>query len=115
MKKQNDTFVLLLRNRNQKKVFRVFVERHYIAVTYVEVTATTASKAEAKARKVVRKLQPDVRATATDNGWQAEPAIEIAHVGFHSPGKGPGYLPYPMQYSSVDTDVLVQLPEEGQS
>ena len=65
-----------------KKAYRVFVDRHYIAVCWVDVKATDAKKAAKLAVKYCEKTIPDARTQATDNHWHAtEGALEIDHIG----------------------------------
>jgi len=94
------------------KLYRVFLTRHFIAATYVEVVADSEKKARSKAKKVVENMLPDVRQRATDNHWQIEDApVVIEHVGHHSQGGGADYMPHAMRYSNTDPDVFVQ-PED---
>jgi hypothetical protein len=76
-------------NRKEEKLYRVFLTRHYIEVDYVELKSTSEKKARRKAETFMRKFRPDVRATATDNGWHSDDPVEIKHVGqFGKDGKG---------------------------
>jgi hypothetical protein len=70
----------------EEKVFRVFVTRHFIAVEWFDVRAATPAKARRKAEKAAKRL-PDPRATATDNGWHADPPVEVVAPGSYKGGK----------------------------
>lgn len=66
----------------EQKHFRCFVSRHYIAVEYYDVTATTAKKARKLAEKVAQIQQPDPRLTATDNRWHSDEPVELERIGY---------------------------------
>ena len=61
--------------------FRVFVTRHYIAVRWYDIQAKSAATAANVAVRHARHASPDVREEATDNGWIADPAVQIGIVG----------------------------------
>lgn len=64
------------------KIHRVFVTRHYICCRSVEVIAKSSRAANRKAESVARKLWPDVRAAATDNGWIGDhPSVTLDRLG----------------------------------
>lgn len=65
----------------EKKVFRCFVTRHYIEAKCLDVIAMSARQAQREAEKAAYKAFPDVRATATDNGWHSDDATVIPYVG----------------------------------
>ncbi len=68
--------------------YRVFVTRTYIAVRYYDVEAGSERDAEKIAVAAAKKLVPDARAEATDNGWMPENpagcAVEIPNLGYSS-------------------------------
>lgn len=64
--------------------YRVFVTRHYIDVEFYDIECSTAKKAEKVAERAAKKLIPDSRSRATDNGWHSEDALEIEGLGFPS-------------------------------
>lgn len=66
---------------NNEPLHRVFVTRHYIAVQWYDVRAKNPAQARRRAEVAARKLQPDARATATDNGWIADEPTAIVAVG----------------------------------
>lgn len=83
--------------------YRVFVERHYIAVCYFDVEAETEKKAKHIAERSAYKLYEDPRSTATDNGWHVEEeTVELPFIGydaipfqtelFHQIGKSKAYI-----------------------
>lgn len=64
--------------------YRVFVDRHYVAVEFYDIEAPTAEMAEKAAKKAVNKLIPDARAMAVDNRWSVDSAVEIPNLGYSS-------------------------------
>ena len=63
------------------KTFRVFVERHYIAVERFDIVAKTARAAKSKAVNAANRIRPDARKQATDSGWIADEPTEIPAIG----------------------------------
>ena len=61
--------------------YRVFVTRHYISAHFYDVEAENEKDARKVAKKAAEYLQPDVRQSATDNGWGAEDPTTISHIG----------------------------------
>jgi len=66
------------------KTYRVFLSRHYISVEFFDVEADSQAKAERAAEVAARHLYPEMRAVAADNGWHADKATEILHLGYSS-------------------------------
>jgi len=64
------------------KTYRVFLTRHYVAVEYYDVEASTPAKAKRAAETAVRNLMKDMRAQATDNGWHGDKPTEIPSLGY---------------------------------
>ncbi len=63
-------------------VYRVFLIRDYRAVAFYDVRAPTQARAAAMAKRHARRQLKDVRADATDSGWQAtRPIIEVESPG----------------------------------
>lgn len=62
-------------------LYRVFVTRHYIAVRWFDLEAATERKARNLAERTARRLFPDVRAEACDNGWIADDPVLIDRIG----------------------------------
>lgn len=69
-----------------EKNYRVFVNRHYIAVEWFDIKAKSTIQAIRKAESTARKLYKDVREIAVDNDWQAEEPVEIDEIGSHAHG-----------------------------
>jgi hypothetical protein len=67
---------------NNLKTYRVFVHRYYIAVTYFDIQSPNEKEAKKAAVKAAKKLKPDVRLEATDNGWIADDPTLIPHLGY---------------------------------
>ena len=57
--------------------YRVFLDRHYIDVIWFDIESDTPKHAEADALKAAKKIIPNSRARATDNGWIPDNAVEI--------------------------------------
>lgn len=68
------------------KTYRVFVTRHYIAVDWMDVVATSPGRARSRAEAVARKIRPDARAEATDNGWIGDEPVEVPRPGARNKG-----------------------------
>jgi hypothetical protein len=66
--------------------YRVFVQRHYIAVEFFEVKAKSPGRARSLAERAAKKLRPDPRLKATDNGWIADDPIKIKRPGAYPDG-----------------------------
>jgi hypothetical protein len=74
-----------MKKDTKEHIYRVFVERHYIAVEWFDVRTSTYGKAMRKATAAANKL-PDPRLTATDNGWISEMPVQVPTIGSHSAG-----------------------------
>ncbi len=72
-----------------ESTYRVFLTRHYIAVEWYDVKATTAARARGKAKRAANKLLPDARAEASDNGWIADKGVILTELGSFSGGTHP--------------------------
>jgi hypothetical protein len=67
--------------------YRVFLTRHYIAVQWADVNANSPDAAKRLAERVVYRLQPDPRQTATDNGWHVDgDVVAVEQPGVFSGG-----------------------------
>jgi hypothetical protein len=74
----------------EAKPYRVFVTRHYIAVEFFDVMATTPRRAKTMAKKAAQKLRPDPRLSATDNHWQADAPTPLENgLGSYAGGVSP--------------------------
>lgn len=69
-----------------EKAYRVCCTRYYIAVQMVDVKARTPEGAASKATRAAQKVDPNPRAVATDNHWQADEPLEVPSVG-HGSGR----------------------------
>lgn len=70
-----------MKKEKPKKAYRVFADRHYIAVCWVDVMATDEKEASKLAIKYCKTYIPDARAQATDNHWHAtDGALQIDHI-----------------------------------
>jgi hypothetical protein len=65
----------------EKKIYRCFLDRHYIAVVFFDIESDTATHARRDAIKAANSVFPDVRAIAVDNGWIPDEPLEIANLG----------------------------------
>ena len=61
--------------------YRVFVTRHYIAVTFFDIESDSKKHAKQDARKAAQELFPDSRSMAADNGWIPDDAVDIPALG----------------------------------
>ena len=68
------------------KTYRVFTTRHYIAVDWYDVRAVNAGIARRNAVNAVKRLRPDARAEATDNGWHGDDPVTVPRIGYHAFG-----------------------------
>ena len=66
------------------KTYRVFLNRHYIAIEFYDIKAKDKNTAKRIAEKGARKLLPNVRNIATDNGWIADEPVKIKYLGYSS-------------------------------
>lgn len=82
------------------KTYRVFLARHYIAVDWYDIEATSPKVARKAAKKAARKHMSDARREAVDNGWIPEEPVEIEY---------PGFSAHPFQVIEVfrDKDTIV--------
>jgi hypothetical protein len=63
------------------KNYRIFVTRHYIDVLFFDVKADKPYKAKRMAEKAARKVRPNSRDVATDNGWIADEPATLQRIG----------------------------------
>ena len=68
------------------KNYRVFVTRHYIAVRFFDVRATSPKKAKTLARSAAYTICADARNEASDNTWLADEPQQISRLGKSSTG-----------------------------
>lgn len=65
-------------------IYRVFIERNYIAVEFFDIKAKNKPSARRIAEKAGYKIYPDVRQEATDNGWISTEPVNIPKLGYSS-------------------------------
>jgi len=68
----------------ENKIYRVFVTRHFIAVKWYDVVATSPKKAGRLGEKAAKEYSKgaDVRSEATDNHWHSDEPMEIGCLGY---------------------------------
>ena len=66
-------------------VFRFFVSRNFISVRWFDIESDSLKHARSIARKAARKVYPDTRAEATDNGWIPDEGHEVERIGSPHP------------------------------
>jgi len=64
-----------------RRTYRVFTTRTYTAVKFFDILADSPAAARRLAKRAAKRLYPDMRAVATDNGWISDDEVEIAHLG----------------------------------
>ena len=83
----------------EKKTYRVFVTRHYIAVGWVDIKAVSPKGVKRKAEELFRKLKPDARAETADSGW-----VSGAPVVVEGPGAFQGGT---REMKEIDSDAFI--------
>lgn len=72
--------------KKQKKIYRVFVTRHYIDCRHYDIEETSPRRAKNRAVKTASRFLPDVRDQAVDNGWIADEPVELEVLGQRAGG-----------------------------